>query len=75
MLATISHAISAENSDVVSCQLRTDEDGDTGCASLTVVVLDAAHLQRVLDRLEGLKGMIEVERRSGRGRVSRLMSV
>ena len=74
MLATISQAIAGEGSDIVSCQLRTDAERETGSASLTVVVLDAAHLQRIMERLDGLKGMIEVERRSGRGRVSRMMS-
>ena len=62
MLALISQTISAEGSDIVSCQLRTEND-DTGFAAMTIVVHDAPHLSRIIDRLQDLKGMLQVERR------------
>ena len=73
MLASISQAVTSEGSDVVSCQLQTDAERETGCASLTVVVDDARHMQRIIDRLDGLAGVIEVARRSSRGRVARFI--
>ncbi|MCD4750311.1 MAG: bifunctional (p)ppGpp synthetase/guanosine-3',5'-bis(diphosphate) 3'-pyrophosphohydrolase [Thermoanaerobaculales bacterium] len=68
MLTSISHTVTAEGSDIVSCQLRTDTERETGCASVTVVVKDADHLKRIMDHLDTLKGMIGVERRIGRSR-------
>ncbi len=62
MLASISHAISTEGSDILSCRLRTEQN-DTGMAAMTILVHDAAQLARILSRLEGLKGMMRVERR------------
>ncbi|MFV2073039.1 MAG: bifunctional (p)ppGpp synthetase/guanosine-3',5'-bis(diphosphate) 3'-pyrophosphohydrolase [Thermoanaerobaculales bacterium] len=62
ILPSISQAISVEGSDILSCRLRTERD-DTGFASMTIVVHDAAQLTRILDRLQGLKGMLRVERR------------
>jgi (p)ppGpp synthase/HD superfamily hydrolase len=62
MLASISQAISAEGSDILNCHLRT-EPNETGFAAMTIVVRDAAQLARILSRLQGLKGMVRVERR------------
>ncbi len=62
MLASISQTICAEGSDIVSCQLRTEQD-DTGFAAVTIAVRDAPHLARIMDRLQGLSGMLQVERR------------
>ncbi len=62
MLASISNAITAEGSDIVSCQLRTEKD-ENGFAAMTLAVRDAAQLDRILDRLQSLKGMVHVERR------------
>ncbi len=66
MLASISHAISSEGSDILTCQLRS-EPGDTGFAALTILVRDAAQLSRILNRLQALKGMVRVERRGAAG--------
>jgi guanosine-3',5'-bis(diphosphate) 3'-pyrophosphohydrolase len=63
MLASISQTISSEGSDILNCRLRT-EPNDTGFAAMTIVVHDAAQLTRILNRLQGLKGMLRVERRS-----------
>ncbi len=62
MLASISQTISSEGSDILSCRLRTERN-DTGFAAMTIVVHDAAQLTRILNRLQGLKGMLRVERR------------
>jgi (p)ppGpp synthase/HD superfamily hydrolase len=62
MLASISHLISAEGSDILSCQLRTAHN-DTGFAAMTIVVRDAPQLERILSRLKNLSGMRRVERR------------
>ena len=62
MLASISNIISAEGSDILSCQLRT-EHRDRGFATMTVEVRNAAQLDRILDRLVQLNGMRHVERR------------
>jgi GTP pyrophosphokinase len=62
MLASISSVISAEGSDILSCQLRT-EHRDRGFAAMTIVVRDAAQLERILGRLSKLNGMRRVERR------------
>ncbi len=62
MLASISQTISAENSDILNCQLRTEEN-DTGFAAMTILVRDAAQLTRILERLQSLSGMMQVERR------------
>jgi GTP pyrophosphokinase len=66
MLASISQTISSEGSDILSCRLRT-EPNDTGFAAMTIVVHAAAQLSRILDRLQGLKGMLRVERRGQAG--------
>ncbi len=71
MLTSISQAISAEGSGIVSCHLQTEQAEGRGSASVTVMVDDADHLRRIIDRLLSLKGMHEVERRSGRGQFSR----
>ncbi len=62
MLASISQTISSEGSDILSCQLRTEEN-DTGFAAMTILVRDAAQLARIVDRLQSLSGMVGVERR------------
>jgi GTP pyrophosphokinase len=62
MLASISQAISSEGSDILNCRLRT-EPNDTGFAAMTIAVHDAAQLARILSRLQGLKGMLRVQRR------------
>jgi GTP pyrophosphokinase len=62
MLASISHTISSEGSDILNCQLRTEDD-DTGFAEMTILVRDASQLTRILDRLQSLSGMVQVERR------------
>ncbi len=69
MLASISQAISSEGSDILSCRLRT-EPNDTGFAAMTIVVHDADQLTRILSRLQGLKGMLRVERRGQAGAAS-----
>ena len=66
MLASISHTITEEGSDILSCQLRT-EDNDTGVAALTILVRDAPQLARIIDRLQSLSGMLQVERRGQAG--------
>lgn len=66
MLASISQAISAEGSDILNCQLRS-EPNETGFAALTILVRDAAQLSRILTRLQALKGMQRVERRGAAG--------
>jgi GTP pyrophosphokinase len=62
MLASISQVISAEGSDIVSCQLRADRS-DRGFGAMTITVRDAAQLERILRRLTSLGGMQRVERR------------
>jgi (p)ppGpp synthase/HD superfamily hydrolase len=62
MLASISQAISNEGSDILHCQLRTEEN-DTGFAEMTILVRDAPQLTRIMTQLRGLNGMLEVERR------------
>ncbi len=71
MLASISQAISGEGSGIVSCHLQTEQAEERGSVSITVMVEDAEHLRRIIDRLSSLKGMHEVERRTGRGRHSK----
>ena len=66
MLASISHTISAEGSDILSCQLRTEEN-ETGVAAMTILVRDAPQLARIIDRLQSLSGMLQVERRGQAG--------
>ncbi|MEN8164727.1 MAG: bifunctional (p)ppGpp synthetase/guanosine-3',5'-bis(diphosphate) 3'-pyrophosphohydrolase [Acidobacteriota bacterium] len=74
MLTSISQAISAEGAGIVSCHLQTEQVEERGSASITVMVDDADHLRRVIDRLLSLKGMHEVERRSGRGQFSKAVA-
>jgi guanosine-3',5'-bis(diphosphate) 3'-pyrophosphohydrolase len=62
MLASISQVISAEGSDILSCQLRT-EHNDRGFGAMTIAVRDAEQFDRILNRLENLNGMRRVERR------------
>jgi GTP pyrophosphokinase len=62
MLASISQTISNEGSDILNCQLRTDEN-ETGFAAMTILVRDAPQLSRIMAQLKGLNGMLEVERR------------
>lgn len=62
MLASISNAIAGEGGDIVSCQLRTERD-DAGFAAMTISVRDATQLDRILARLQELRGMLQVERR------------
>ena len=61
MLASISQLISAEGSDILSCQLRT-EHNDRGFGTMTIVVRDAAQFDRILRGLNNLEGMRRVER-------------
>ena len=62
MLASISNTISDEGSNILSCQLRTEEN-ETGVAAMTILVRDAPQLARIIDRLQSLSGMLQVERR------------
>lgn len=62
MLASISHTISSEGSDILSCQLRTEKN-DTGFAAMTILVRDAQQLARIIEQLQSLSGMLDVERR------------
>jgi GTP pyrophosphokinase len=62
MLALISQTISSEGSDILNCRLRT-EPNDTGVAAMTIVVQDAAQLERIIAKLASLRGMQRVERR------------
>jgi GTP pyrophosphokinase len=62
MLASISRTISDEGSDILHCQLRTEEN-DTGFAAMTILVRDAPQLSRIMSQLKDLNGMLEVERR------------
>ncbi|RLE34209.1 MAG: GTP pyrophosphokinase, partial [Acidobacteria bacterium] len=71
MLTSISQAISGEGSGIVSCHLQTEQAEERGSVSITVMVEDAEHLRRIIDRLSSLKGMHGVERRTGRARSSR----
>jgi GTP pyrophosphokinase len=66
MMASISHVISSEGGDILTCQLRS-EPNETGFAALTILVRDAAQLSRVMTRLQALKGMVRVERRGAAG--------
>jgi GTP pyrophosphokinase len=66
MLASISHTITEEGSDILSCQLRTEEN-ETGVAAMTILVRDAPQLARIIDRLQSLSGMLQVERRPQAG--------
>jgi GTP pyrophosphokinase len=66
MLASISHTISEEGSNILSCQLRTEEN-ETGVAAMTILVRDAPQLARIIDRLQSLSGMLQVERRGQAG--------
>jgi GTP pyrophosphokinase len=65
MLASISQVISAEDSDILSCQLRT-EVNDRGFATMIVVVRNASQLDRIIQRLHDLPGMRQVDRRGAR---------
>ncbi len=62
MLAAISEVVAGEGSNIVSCQLRTDEAG-TGVGAITVRARDATHLKRILEKLGAVRGMLQVERR------------
>jgi (p)ppGpp synthase/HD superfamily hydrolase len=62
MLASITQVISSEGSNILSCQLRTD-DNATGTAALTIGVRDTSQLGRILDKLLSISGMLQVERR------------
>jgi len=62
MLELISSAVSSEGSKILTCQLRTDHD-DTGFAAISIAVRDAVQFGRIFDRLQGLDGMLQVERR------------
>ena len=70
MLASISQVIAVEGSDIVSCQLRAEHDGN-GFATMSITVRDAGQLTRIIDKISSLNGMLEVERR-GTGSGSRL---
>jgi GTP pyrophosphokinase len=61
MLELISHAVTAEGSQILNCQLRTDR-GDTGFAAITIAVRDAPQFARIVDKLQALSGMLQVER-------------
>jgi guanosine-3',5'-bis(diphosphate) 3'-pyrophosphohydrolase len=65
MLASISQVITAEGSDILSCQLRT-EHNDRGFGAMTIEVRDAAQLNRILRRLGKINGMRRVDRRGQR---------
>jgi len=61
MLEVISQAVTAEGSQILNCQLRTDHD-ETGFAAITIAVRDAPQFTRILDRLLAVDGMLQVER-------------
>ena len=62
LLAAVSHAISSEGSNIISCSLQTD-DGGAGTVAMSIEVRDAAHLNRIVQKLEAVDGMLQVERR------------
>jgi GTP pyrophosphokinase len=62
MLTSISQAITAEGSNIISCRLST-ESNKAGVAALTIAVRDATQLTRIISRLETLNGMLQVDRR------------
>jgi len=62
MLTSISLVVSSEGSGIISCDLKTDHENATGCVALTVRIRDAEQLHRIMHRLDGIKGMIEVTR-------------
>jgi len=70
MLQSITQVISSEGSNILSCQLRTNDDA-TGVAALTIGVRDAPQLRRVLDKLLSINGMLQVERRRAVRRTGR----
>jgi len=73
MLAAISQVIAHEGSDIVSCQLRTEQSA-SGFAAMTITVRDAGQLGGIIDKLQSLSGMLEVRRR-GAAAVTRLSRV
>ncbi len=62
MLAAISERISSEGCNIVSCRMSAD-DTKTGQAAMTIAVRDASQLNRVLEKLNALDGMLQVDRR------------
>ncbi len=62
LLMAASHAVSSEGSNIVSCNLQTEEGG-LGAVTMTVEVRDKDHLSRILDKLQNVEGMLQVERR------------
>ena len=62
LLAAASQAVSSEGSNIVACRLQT-EDGGRGAVAMTVEVRDKDHLNRIVDKLQNVDGMVRVERR------------
>jgi GTP diphosphokinase / guanosine-3',5'-bis(diphosphate) 3'-diphosphatase len=62
LLAEASQAISSEGSNILSCSLQT-HDGGAGTVAMSIEVRDAAHLNRIVQKLEAVDGMLHVERR------------
>jgi len=62
MLVSISSVVSSEGAGIVACDYKTDRSRATGRVALTLRIRNVAQLRRILDRLDQLKGVIEVVR-------------
>ncbi len=62
LLAAISQVVAHEGSNILSCNLHTG-DGNLGTVTMTVEVRDKDHLNRIMEKLRGVEGMVDVERR------------
>jgi GTP pyrophosphokinase len=62
MLAEISQVVAHEGSNILSCNLHT-EDTALGTVTMTVEVRDMDHLNRIMEKIRGIPGMVDVERR------------
>lgn len=69
LLAAISQVVAREGSNILSCNLHT-ADGALGTVTMTVEVRDKDHLNRIMDKLRGVEGMVDVERRGAFRRVA-----
>jgi len=62
LLAAISQVVAHEGSNILSCNLHTGEGG-LGTMTMTVEVRDKDHLNRIMEKIRGVQGMVDVERR------------
>ncbi len=69
LLAAISQVVAREGSNILSCNLHT-ADGALGTVTMTVEVRDKDHLNRIMEKLRGVEGMVDVERRGAFRRVA-----